>query len=160
MSPSNDISDIIKPYEPVETDDTPTKAVKTTPFDFMAAVSHTKKDIIGQDPDIAKDYVGYIVNKGFGFFPDTVLHANEMNLLPDIPGAAQYYYYMGSLRKRKRYSKWHKLDKDDDLRLVQEVYGVRVEVAKQYMKILTEENLADLRQSRETGESGLTKKRK
>lgn len=152
---SVDASDYIKPFVE-ETQDVSIdqeKPKKTTPFDFIKSVSETKKDIIKEDPELEKDYNAFIVNRGFGYFPDTVLHANELNMLPDIPRIAQYYYYMASLRKRKRFSKWYKLEPNEDLKLVQDVYNVRVEVAKEYLKVLTEENIQTLRKLTETGES-------
>jgi hypothetical protein len=153
-----DACDVIKPYEGCAEEQVVTKTLKKSPFEFMTAVSETKKDMIAQEPEVAKDYVAYIINRGFGFFPDTVLHANEMNIHSCIPDTAQFYYYMGSLRKRKRFSKWHKLEKNDDIVMVQKLYGVRPEIAKQYLKLLTEQNLSDLRTLSETGEQKPTKK--
>lgn len=127
------------------------KQKKTSPFDFIKTISETKTNLIEDDPDCEKDYNSYIVNRGLGYFPDTVLYANEMNMYPNIPKKAQYYYYLASLRKRKRYSKWHKLEENNDLDVVQKIYNVRVEVAKEYLKILTEDNMKELRQMLETG---------
>lgn len=152
MDDSIDISEIIKAYDAPPEEEFDQTSTKVKPFEFMAAVGQTKKDIIKEDPAIAKDYVAYVVNRGFGFFPDTVLYANEMNLYPGIPGVAQYYYYMASLRKQKRFSKWHKLVKNDNQELIQTTYNVRPEVAKQYMKLLSKEDLDTLRTLSETGE--------
>ena len=115
-----------------------------TPFDFIKSVSHTKKDLIKSDdyPDqIEKLYNGYIVNRGFSYFEDTVLHANEMNMHPILFKDAQYRYYMGALRPRNRYSKWHKAENNKDLDMIQEYYQCNRTVAKQYMKVLSEEDL-------------------
>jgi tyrosyl-tRNA synthetase len=152
-----DASDFIQAHieEPEEVS---LKQKKTSPFDFMGAVSHTKKDIVKESPEIAKDYIPYITNKGFGFFPDSVLYANEMNLYSNIPSINQYYYYMASLRKRSRRSKWFKLEKNDDLTMVQQVYQVRAEIAKQYLKILSNADLEKLRALTDTGEDTKRKK--
>lgn len=128
------------------------KPKKLSPFDFMGAVSETKKDIVKDDPHVLRDYPAYVVNRGFGYFPDTVLYANEMNQYPDIPVKAQYYYYMNSLRKRQRRSKWFKLEPDADIKTIREVYQVNSDVAKQYLRVLTEENLQTLRELTDIGE--------
>jgi hypothetical protein len=133
------------------------KRKKTSPFDFLGSISDTKKDIIAGNPDIADEYPPYLVNRGLGYFPDTVLYANEMNLYPDIPKKAQYYYYLASIRKRTRRSKWFKRETNDDIEMIKEVYNVRSEVAKQYIKLLTPENLNELRRITDTDET-LTKK--
>lgn len=147
-----DATNYIKPFEDVK-EEPVEKPKKVTPFDFIKSVSETKQDMMKEKPELASEYNAYIVNRGFSYFPDTVLYANELNMYPDIPNVAQYYYYMASLRKRKRYSKWHKLEKNEDLKLIQDVYKVRVEVAKEYLKVLTEENLQTLRDLTETGEN-------
>lgn len=138
--------------EPEAEEEAFAKPEKATPFDFIKSVSETKKDMLKENPDLANDYVAFIVNKGFGYFPDTVLYANELNMYSNMPANAQYYYYLASLRKRKRFSKWHKAEHNEDLQMIQEVYDVRPEVAKQYLKVLTEDNLKDLRVLCDTGE--------
>jgi hypothetical protein len=114
------------------------------PFDFMNAASFSKADIIKDDdnPDIIeKQYNAYIVNRGFTNFEDTILHANEMNQRHELFPAAQFDYYRAVLRKRKRFSKWPKATKDINLDAIQEVYQCNRTVAKQYLKVLNEEQL-------------------
>jgi len=115
-----------------------------TPFDFINAASLSKKDLIGNSdyPDmIEKEYVPYMVNRGFSFFEDTILHANEMNQRAHLFNAAQFQYYLGALRSRKRFSKWHKADKDKDLDAIQRVYSCNRTVAKMYLKVLSKEEM-------------------
>jgi len=115
-----------------------------SPFDFMNAVSFSKEDVIGnhETPQIAeKQYSAYIINRGFANFDDTILHANEMNQRAHLFEAAQFDYYRGALRKRKRFSKWPKADKSVDLDAIQQVYSCNRTVAKLYLKALTADNL-------------------
>jgi|TARA_B100001094_G_C18174936_1_gene797371 hypothetical protein len=124
------------------------------PFDFMNAVSFTKADIIkdNDNPElIEKQYNAYIVNRGFTNFEDTILHANEMNQRHELFPAAQFDYYRAVLRKRKRFSKWPKADKDINLDAIQEVYQCNRTVAKQYLKVLNEEQLKDVHARLVTG---------
>ena len=64
-----------------------------------------------------------------------------MNMRHDLFGGAQFDYYRSVLRKRKRFSKWPKADKDKDLDAIQEVYQCNRTVAKQYLKVLNKEQL-------------------
>ncbi len=115
-----------------------------SPFDFMNAASHSKKDIIGEsdNPELTeKQYNAFIVNRGFTYFEDTILHANEMNQRHELFPGAQFEYYRSVLRKRKRFSKWHKAEKNNDLDAIQEVYECNRTVAKMYLKVLTKEQL-------------------
>lgn len=159
MAGTLDASDFIKPYEaPPEEVFAEEKGL--SPFDFIKSVSNSKKDLMKDNPDNVKDYKAYVVNHGLSFYPDTVLIANDMNLYPEIPVASQYYYYMGAIRKSNRYSEWHKLKKNEDLDLVQKVYQVRREIAKQYLKLLSTDDLTKLRDLTETGEASAKKKTK
>jgi hypothetical protein len=93
-----------------------------SPFDFMNAASFSKDDVINnhENPEMAEQlYTPYIVNRGFANFQDTILHANEMNMRADLFKDAQFQYYRGALRKRKRFSKWPKADKSNDLDAIQ-----------------------------------------
>jgi hypothetical protein len=114
------------------------------PFDFMNAASFSKEDLIGdsENPELTeKQYNAYIVNRGFSNFEDTILHANEMNKRHGLFPAAQFDYYRSVLRKRKRFSKWHKADKNDDLDAIQQVYQCNRTVAKMYLKVLSTEQM-------------------
>ena len=118
-----------------------------SPFGFMNAASFSKEDLINnhETPDlIEKQYTAYVVNRGFANFEDTILHANEMNQRAHLFNGAQFNYYRGALRKRKRFSKWPKADKSNDLDTIQEVYSCNRTVAKLYLKALSKEDLAQV----------------
>lgn len=115
----------------------------STPFDYVNAVSYSKKDIA--DENFNKEYVPYIVNHALSFFIDTVLYANEMNINPQLSAEMQYKFYMGSLRPRKRFAKWPKYIEDPNIKLVQEVYKCNKDKARDALRILNAEQLAELK---------------
>ena len=120
-----------------------------SPFDFMKAVSETKKDIIrdSDNPEMVEkeyDSYAYVINRGFSYFEDTILHANEMNQRSNMFGIGQFDYYKGMLRKRARFSKWHKAEPNKDLDVIQEVYQCNRTVAKQYLKVLSKDQLEEV----------------
>lgn len=125
-----------------------------SPFDFMNAASFSKEDLIhdSENPELAeKQYNAYIVNRGFANFEDTILHANEMNQRHDLFADAQFQYYRSVLRKRKRFSKWPKADKNGDLDAIQQVYQCNRTVAKMYLKVLSKEQLKTVHDRLVTG---------
>jgi hypothetical protein len=161
MDRTLDASDIIKPYVEPDIDDILEENHKElTPFDFIKSISNNKVDLMADgDPEVEKKYPAYIVNRGLGYFIDTVLHANEMNLYPDMPAKAQYYYYINAIRKGNRFSKWFKHEKDADQEMIQKLYNVRPEVAKMYMKNISETDMQKLRELTATGENSSKKKK-
>lgn len=117
-------------------------------FDFVNAVSHLKEDIVANsdDPeDTIRDYVPWITNKTMSYFIDSLSYASDMNQYSFLPLRMQYDYYFHGLRKKKRFSKQFKMEKSEDLDMVQEIYGYDRKKAMTALKILTEENLNSLR---------------
>ena len=118
-----------------------------SPFEFVGAITQTKKDLLAEDSLAVKDYSPFIVNKGLSFFPDTVLYANEMNLNAGIPNDWQFYFLLNSISKKKRYSKWFKKNaKTDSFRLVKEYFGYSDEKARDALEVLTEDQLVMIKE--------------
>lgn len=121
-------------------------------FDFLNSINTTKKDLIKEDPLCAKDYNAFIVNRGLSYFPDTIFFANEMNRHASIPKDWQYAFYMHSVKPKKRFSKWHKKDQNsDDLKLVMQAYGYSATKAAEALRLLTEDQLNQLKTAYNTG---------
>lgn len=120
----------------------------TSPFDFVNDLSFGKKDLIrsSDDPEaMIKEYNPWIINKAFSYYPDTILYANEINMHGGCDNLLQHDFYMNSLSKRKRFSKWTKTVKQDDIELLCNFYMINRIVAKEYLSVLTEEQLQTIR---------------
>jgi len=122
-----------------------------SPFDFLNAINDNKKDLF-VDPQADKDYSAFMVNRGLSYFPDTVLYANEMNRYPMIPKSWQFYFFLNTIPKKKRFSKWSKKDAETkSLQLVKEYYGYSNEKAKEALSILSSEQLSIIEEKQEKG---------
>lgn len=117
-----------------------------SPFDFINAINYSKEDCF-TDPQAKKDYKPFLVNRGLSYFHDTVFNANEMNRYPDAPEDWQFYFLLNSIPKKKRFSKWAKKDADtESISLVKEYYGYSSEKAQEALSILTESQLAMIKE--------------
>jgi hypothetical protein len=117
-----------------------------SPFDFVNAITYNKTNLF-EDPQAEKDYVPFIVNRALSYFPDTILHANEMNRAHLTPKQWQFDFYLNSIPKRKRFSKWaKKTEHPDTVVAVQEYYKYSVEKALEAMSILSQEQLEHIKQ--------------
>jgi hypothetical protein len=122
-----------------------------SPFDVVKAINETKEDLF-VDPQAEKDYAPFIINRSLSFFPDTILYANEMNRYSNIPRKSQFQYYLNSIPKRKRYSKWYKKDTETkSLALVMEYYNYSSEKAKEALKVLSDDQVKLIEQKLEKG---------
>ena len=111
------------------------------PFDFLNAINDTKKNLF-EDPQAAKDYKPFIVNRGLSYFHDTVLYANEMNKHPELDKDQQFSFFLNIISRKKRFSKWSKKDATtDSIELVKEYFGYSSEKAKDALSLLSEEHL-------------------
>lgn len=110
-------------------------------FDFVDAITTTKKDLF-QDPEAKMDYVPFLVNKAMSFYGDTVLYANELNQHASLPKEQQFYFYLNSIPKKKRFSKWVNKDKESKfLNIVMEYYKYSSREAESVLSLLTKEQL-------------------
>lgn len=123
-------------------------------FDYVNAITHNKKKLMsGSENDALAEssYVPFVVNKSLSYFPDTVLHANEMNQYGGIDNLLQFSYLLNSIRPAKRFAKWVKREDLEDVELVKQFYGYSTEKAMQVLSILTSDNLHYIKQKLERG---------
>jgi len=126
------------------------EAKKLSPFDFLNAINFTKQDLIVDDIT-EKAYVPFVVNRSLSYFQDTVLLANEMNINHIIDHKAQNLFYINTIRKRKRFSKWAKADEPADLEIVKKYYGYSNDRAREALSILSKEEISELKKRMNPG---------
>ena len=119
--------------------------------DWLNSINFTKKNLIQEDPSVAKEYPPYIINRCLSGHLDCVLFANEMNKYHFLDKDMQFEFYINILRKRKRFSPWIRKDKVSDIECVKSYYGYSNEKALQALKILTKTQIDFIRSKLETG---------
>lgn len=109
-------------------------------FDFLNSINYTKKNILEEDILLEKQYVPFVVNRYLSYFPDTLMHSNQMNRVSFISKKDQYEYLINAIRKRKRYSKWKKkeddINKEISLKNIMEYFECSYRRAEEYFNIL------------------------
>lgn len=96
------------------------------------------------DPLAERDYVPFVVNRAFSYFPDTIFLANTMNTNSFVDKKLQYDYLFHSVSKKKRFSKWHKPEEDARIEAVKTIFKCNLRQAKQALKILKPEQIDKL----------------
>ena len=119
------------------------------PFDFVKSITYTKEDIMHDLNE--SEYESFLTNRALAYYQDCILYANEMNRRFEISNRLQYHYLLNTIRKRRRFAKWIKPEKIDDLRIVMEYYKVSRAKAEEYLNILSENNIAVLRKKMNKG---------
>jgi len=125
---------------------------KKSPFDFLNSINYSKQNLI-KEPQDEKEYVPFIVNRGLGYFQDTIMLANEMNVNCHIDNKMQYDFLKNTVRKRKRFSKWLKSDDDKKIDLLIEYFGYSRSVAKSVFDLFSEDDIKNIKKRLDKGGS-------
>ena len=119
------------------------------PFDFVKSITYTKQDIMHDLNE--SEYETFLTNRALAYYQDCILYANEMNRRFELEARLQYHYLLNTIRKRKRFAKWIKSEKIDDLKIVMEYYQVSRAKAEEYLNIISENDIAILRKKMNKG---------
>ncbi len=98
-----------------------------------------------EDEQWEKKYYPFIVNRCIAPFPDTVMLVNEINQLHHLDKKLQFDFLINNIRSRKRWSKWLKPDKIDNLELVKTYFGFGNEKAKEALEVLSNEDIKEIK---------------
>ena len=120
--------------------------------EYLNAINHTKERLLdSEDEEWEKKYPPFIINKCVYPFQDTIMLVNEINQLPHLDKKLQFDFLINSIRSRKRFTPWLKASKIEDLEYVKEYYGYSNDKAKQALDILTDEQIATVKQKLRKG---------
>jgi hypothetical protein len=111
--------------------------------EVIPSILQTKKNVFDGD---YKDYKAFMVNRALSYHMDCVLYANEMNIHPGVDPDMQNQYLLNTIRSVKRkYQPWQKSEVLKDLECVKTFFGYSNEKAKDVLRILTEDQIAEIR---------------
>lgn len=112
--------------------------------DFLNSINQTKENLIQKDSNLEKEYLPFVMNKCFSYFPDTIFYANRMNQAAFLDKKLQYDYYFYSIPKRKRFSKWIKPEENKDIEVIKQVFGYSDRRAREVIDLLPMDKIRDL----------------
>jgi hypothetical protein len=112
--------------------------------EFLNSINQTKENLLSKDSRLEKDYVPFVINKCFSYFPDTIFYANRMNQMAFLDKKMQYDYYLHSISKRKRFSKWIKPEENTDIEIIKQIFGYSEFRAREVVDLLPMEKLREL----------------
>lgn len=115
-------------------------------FDYLNAINN--KTSVEFDE---KSYPAFMVNRGLSYFQDTVLMANEMNIKNHIDSLNQYDFYRIIVRKKKRFSKWHKATKDSNIDTIKEYFGYSNDKARQVRDLFSDKDIQEMQLTLQKG---------
>jgi hypothetical protein len=123
--------------------------------EIVPSILQTKKSPFRDELDY-KDYTPFVVNRALSYHMDCVLYVNEMNKYPSTDKDMQYSYFLNTIRSMKRkFQPWQKSETDKNMECVKTYFGYSNEKAKEALRILNDEQIAEIK--RRTDKGGVTK---
>jgi len=118
------------------------------PFDYVNDINFKKKNLMREtdnDKLAESGYVPYLTNRSLSYFPDTLFHAQNMNVNNSLDNLLQYEYLLNIVRPKKRFAKWVKPEDNDDLEIIKMYFGYSNKKAEQALKVLSSEAVREIR---------------
>jgi len=123
----------------------------SSPFEIISAIGYTK-DVDDYPEEVVEDiYNHFLINRTLSYHADCLVYANEMNQRHQSDSWLQFQFYLNSLRPRKRFAKWEKANKVDDLDTVKLAYEYNNRKALQVIDLLSDEQINELKKDRKGG---------
>jgi hypothetical protein len=124
------------------------------PFDYVNQILQGKKQLI-IDEVTEKGYEPFLTNRALSQHKDCVLFANEMNQRHHLDKKMQNDFLLNTVRSVKRpFAKWAKSEKNNDIGCIKLVYGLSDSKALDVLRLLTKEQLQQLKEETFTGGLG------
>jgi hypothetical protein len=119
--------------------------------EIIPSILQTKKSVIRDEID-AKDYVPFVVNRALSYHMDCVLYVNQMNLHSHLDKDLQYSYFLNTIRSMKRkFQPWQKSEADKNIECVKQYFGYSNAKAKEALRILNDEQIAEIKRKTDKG---------
>ena len=119
--------------------------------EIVPSILTTKKSVIRDEVDL-KDYKSFVVNRALSYHMDCVLYVNELNRQPWIDPDMQYSYLLNTIRPMKRkFEPWQKSQADKNIECVKEYFGYSNQKAKEALRILNDEQIAEIKRRTDKG---------
>lgn len=105
-------------------------------FDYIESINNHNKKTLGSD------YNAFLTTKFFSYFIDTIHYANEANRFRPLGNEDMHYTYLfNTVKKKKRFTKWYKTEKDVDIETISTYYDCSLAKAKEYKELLSVEQI-------------------
>ena len=115
--------------------------------EILPDINYGHKNLIREGDMDEAEYgrSAFIINRALSMNVDTILYVNEMNIHYQTDPLLQYDYFINSLRKKKRWSKWAKAQQSANLELVKTYYNYNEQRAREVLDLLSESQVEDIR---------------
>lgn len=119
--------------------------------DFLKDINTEKKNICREDEQSLKEFPPYLVRRNLSNFLDCIFYVHELNKNHNMDSLMQYDYLIHGIRKRKRFAKTVKPEKENDVELIKRYYLLNHEKANDAYSLMSENDLQHIRDQFKSG---------
>lgn len=123
------------------------------PFAYIEAMSNSKDESIIEKYG-ESNYPDFLANRHFSYFIDSVHFANMMNSYPSLDYKMKFDFYLFQLRKKKRFRKWDKKEKDNKIKIISDFYSINISKAMDVVDFFDDNDIAEIERKLEKGGKG------
>ena len=116
---------------------------KLSLFDLISHLSETHTDRWDEFQGV---YSPFMVNRFLAMNDYTIGFVEMMNKY-NLSPKEQYHFYLNVIPNKKRYFKYIKDKTDDSIESISKYYNVTIQRAKEYSKLLSNEEITDINSS-------------
>lgn len=112
--------------------------------DYLTSINKSKVNVMrdpNADPKTITGYPAFMIRRLMSYHMDTVLLANEMNILPHLDNQMQYEYLLYAVPKKNRYATTHKVQPSETIDLIKRFYNYNDEKALEVLDLHTQSDL-------------------
>ena len=113
--------------------------------EFLSDINVNKTNLLRQDEFAHKDFSPFVVTRSLSYFKDLILYINDLNMTQDMSKQMQYDYLINIVKKRKRFSRWAKTPKVENLDLIKDYYNYSDKKALEVIDLLSEEDITKIK---------------
>ena len=121
---------------------------------LFRSILQNKKQLIVDDLT-EKEYNPFIINRSLSYHRDCIIYANEMNRRHFLDKKMQNDFLLNTVRSQKRpFAKWIKSEKSENIECVKAYFGFSDSKAKEALRLLSEEQIQQLKEKTDIGGLG------
>lgn len=117
-------------------------------IEHLNAINFSKENIMRNAPDLQaaeKAFPAFPVLRGLSYHVDAIAFVNELNIRSmeqfGLTPLMKFEFLMYVLSKKKRFSKWAKSSKEEEIELIVEFEGVSYKKAAEVLDLIPREKM-------------------
>ena len=117
--------------------------------EYLDAINSSKVNVV-RDNEVSreaaeKSYEPFVISRSLSYFEDSVLFVNELNRYSTVSKIQHFEFLLHSLRRRKRFAKWSKAEKPNDvIKAIMHQYDYSQKRAMEVVGLLNDEQKQEL----------------